>query len=209
MTIYPQQLDLPTPEEALPGRSESLPLPEKHFVNQHPLAPPFPEGLELALFGMGCFWGAERHFWQLKGFYLTTVGYAGGYTPHPTYEEVCSGLTGHAEVVQIVFDPQRLSYQELLNYFWQNHDPTQKMRQGSDVGTQYRSVIYTYSAAQKDAALHSKAKYQTLLTAAGYGEILTEILDAPVFYHAEAYHQQYLAKNPDGYCGVGGTGICF
>jgi peptide-methionine (S)-S-oxide reductase len=198
---------MPSPEEALTGRSTRMPVPERHFVNGHPLEPPFPEGLEMALFGLGCFWGAERTFWKLKGVYTTAVGYAGGVTPNPTYEEVCSGLTGHAEVVRIVFEPHVVSYEELLRVFWEAHDPTQGMRQGNDVGTQYRSAIYVYNEAQKAAALASRDAYQKALTEAGYGPIMTEIREAPEFYYAEAYHQQYLAKNPGGYCGLGGTGV--
>jgi peptide-methionine (S)-S-oxide reductase len=182
-------------------------VPERHFVNGNRLSPPFPEGLELALFGMGCFWGAEKKFWQADGVYSTSVGYAGGSTPNPTYEEVCSGLTGHAEVVRVVFDPNRTSYAEMLRIFWENHDPTQGMRQGNDVGTQYRSTIYWTSPAQRDLAVRSRESFQNQLTAAGYAEITTEIREAPEFYYAESYHQQYLAKNPHGYCGLGGTGV--
>jgi peptide-methionine (S)-S-oxide reductase len=184
-----------------------MPVPAKHFVLGTPLEPPFPDGLELALFGMGCFWGAERKFWEADGVYSTSVGYAAGPTPNPTYEEVCSGLTGHAEVVRVVFDPRRTGYAALLKVFWENHDPTQGMRQGNDVGTQYRSGIYVTSAAQHEAALASRDAYQARLGAAGFGAITTEILEAPEFYYAEAYHQQYLAKNPHGYCGIGGTGV--
>lgn len=198
---------LPKPESALPGRSEQMPVPDKHFVNGHPLQPPYPEGMELAMFGMGCFWGVERKFWQQPGVHTTAVGYAGGYTPNPTYHEVCTGMTGHNEVVQVVFDPQVISYEALLKVFWEGHDPTQGMRQGNDTGTQYRSGIYTYSDSQRQQAEASRAAYQQALTKAGYGEITTEIVDAPEFYYAEAYHQQYLAKNPGGYCGVGGTGV--
>lgn len=198
---------IPRPEEALPGRSEAMPVPARHFVNGHPLTPPFPDGLEFAIFGLGCFWGAEQKYWESRGVYSTAVGYAGGHTPNPTYREVCSGRTGHNEVVWAVFDPAVVSYEELLKIFWELHDPTQGMRQGGDVGTQYRSGIYTYTDAQKQAALTSRDAYQEALRAAGYGPITTEILDAPIFYYAEEYHQQFLAKNPGGYCGLGGTGI--
>jgi peptide-methionine (S)-S-oxide reductase len=184
-----------------------MPVPETHAVNGHRIVPPFPAGLEQAVFGMGCFWGAERKFWQAPGVYSTAVGYAGGYTPNPTYKEVCSGLTGHTEVVLVVFDPSVTSYAAMLALFWENHDPTQGMRQGNDVGTQYRSAVYATSPAQKQAAETSRAAYQERLAAAGYGRITTEITDAPPFYYAEDYHQQYLAKNPDGYCGIGGTGV--
>jgi peptide-methionine (S)-S-oxide reductase len=200
-------LTLPTRDEALPGRSERMPVPPKHFVNGHALVPPFPEGLEQALFGLGCFWGAERKFWQAPGVYTTAVGYAAGFTPNPTYEEVCSGRTGHAEVVRVVFDPKVTSYEALLKLFWESHDPTQGMRQGNDAGTQYRSGVYTYGEAQRRAAESSRAAYQQELTRAGHGAITTEIVEAPEFYYAEQYHQQYLAKNPDGYCGIGGTGV--
>jgi len=182
-------------------------LPSPHYVSGHPLTPPFPEGLELALFGLGCFWGAERKFWELSGVYTTAVGYAAGHTPNPIYREVCSGATGHAEVVLVVFDPQKIGYDELLRVFWESHDPTQGMRQGNDVGTQYRSAIYYYSDAQHRSADASKAAYAGVLARAGYGPVTTEILPAPEFYYAEEYHQQYLAKNPDGYCGLGGTGV--
>jgi peptide-methionine (S)-S-oxide reductase len=202
-----KKLDLPVPDEALPGRPEQMQVPGRHFVNGNPLEPPFPAGLEQAVFGMGCFWGAERKFWQADGVYTTAVGYAGGVTPNPTYEEVCSGLTGHTEVVLVVFDPARTNYGEMLRIFWENHDPTQGMRQGNDVGTQYRSAIYTCSDAQREAAETSRERYQQSLSAAGYGAITTEIADAPPFYYAEDYHQQYLAKVPNGYCGIGGTGV--
>ncbi len=182
-------------------------VPARHLVNGHPLEPPFPEEMEMAMFGMGCFWGAERRFWQLPGVYTTAVGYAGGYTPNPTYQEVCTGMTGHNEVVRVVFDPRTVSYGELLKVFWQAHDPTQGMRQGNDIGTQYRSGIYTYSDTQRQAALMSRDRFQAALTGAGYGVITTEIVDAPEFYYAEAYHQQYLARNAGGYCGLGGTGV--
>jgi peptide-methionine (S)-S-oxide reductase len=198
---------MPSPEEALPGRDATMPVPEIHFVNGKRITPPYPEGTELAMFGMGCFWGAERKFWEADGVYSTAVGYAGGYTPNPTYEEVCSARTGHNEVVRVVYDPKKTSYEQLLKIFWENHDPTQGMRQGNDVGTQYRSGIYTYSDEQADAAKASREMYQQVLDKAGYGEITTEIEPAPVFYFAEDYHQQYLAKNPGGYCGIGGTGL--
>jgi peptide-methionine (S)-S-oxide reductase len=206
---FGKKLTIPTPEEALPGRSEAMPVPERHFVNGHPLKPPFPEGMEMAMFGMGCFWGAERKFWQQEGVYSTAVGYAAGSTPNPTYREVCSGLTGHNEVVRVVYDPKVISYEALLQLFWESHDPTQGMRQGNDVGTQYRSGIYVYSDEQRQAAEVSRDAYQQALRKAGYGIITTEILDAPEFYYAEDYHQQYLAKNPGGYCGLGGTKVCF
>ncbi len=196
-----------SPSEALPGRAEKMPVPARHFVNGAPLEGPFPEGLQLATFGMGCFWGAERKFWEQDGVFSTAVGYAGGHTPNPTYREVCSGRTGHAEVVQVVFDPRRVSYDQLLRLFWENHDPTQGMRQGNDVGTQYRSAIYTHGDDQKKAAEASRDAYAQSLAAAGHGAITTEIAAAPPFYYAEDYHQQYLAKNPDGYCGIGGTGV--
>ena len=194
-------------EKALPGRSRAMPVPETHDVNGHSLTPPFPEGMETAVFGMGCFWGAERIFWRLPGVYTTAVGYAGGFTPNPTYEEVCSGLTGHAEVVLVVFDPAVISYEEVLKAFWEGHDPTQGMRQGNDVGTQYRSAIYTYGELQHKSAEATRDAFQDVLTKAGHGEITTEIREAPEFYYAEDYHQQYLAKNPNGYCGLGGTGL--
>jgi peptide-methionine (S)-S-oxide reductase len=198
---------MPTADEALPGRDREMPVPERHEVLGTPLRPPFPEGSELALFGLGCFWGAERVFWQAPGVISTSVGYAGGLTPNPTYEEVCSGRTGHNEVVRVVFDPAATSYDALLKLFWEGHDPTQGMRQGNDVGTQYRSGIYTYSDAQRAAAEASRDAYQRRLSEAGYGPISTEIADAPEFYYAEDYHQQYLAKVPNGYCGLGGTGV--
>ena len=182
-------------------------VPEVHYVNGHRIVAPFPDGLELAMFGLGCFWGAERKFWQLKGVYSTAVGYAAGHTPNPTYREVCTGMTGHTEAVLVVFDPKLVSYEDLLKTFWENHDPTQGMRQGNDVGTQYRSAIYTYSPEQHRAAEASRDAYQRRLAAAGYGPITTEIAEAPPFFYAEDYHQQYLAKNPDGYCGIGGTGV--
>jgi peptide-methionine (S)-S-oxide reductase len=198
---------IPSKKEALPGRSERMPVPDAHFVNAHRLAPPFPDGLSRALFAMGCFWGAERKFWQQPGVYTTAVGYAAGLTPNPTYREVCSGMTGHAEVVLVVFDPKVISYGELLKLFWENHDPTQGMRQGHDVGTQYRSGVYYFDDDQRRAAEQSRDAYQKQLAPAGYGPITTEILPAPEFYYAEDYHQQYLAKNPGGYCGIGGTGV--
>jgi peptide-methionine (S)-S-oxide reductase len=198
---------IPSAADALPGRAERMPVPDQHFVDHHPIAPPFPEGLERAIFAMGCFWGAERTFWTLPGVYTTAVGYAAGSTPNPTYREVCTGMTGHAEAVLLVFDPAKISYDELLKVFWENHDPTQGMRQGNDIGTQYRSGIYFFSEEQRRAAEHSRDQYQQQLDAAGYGRITTEILPAPEFYYAEDYHQQYLAKNPDGYCGLGGTGV--
>ena len=198
--------EMPRPDQALPGRSEPLPVAERHFVSGARLKPPF-EGMELALFGMGCFWGAERRFWQVPGVYSTAVGYAGGFTPNATYEEVCTGLTGHNEVVRVVFDPKLVSYDALLAVFWNEHDPTQGMRQGNDRGTQYRSGIYFYSEPQRVSAEASRDRYQASLTTAGRGRITTEIQPAPDFYYAETYHQQYLAKNPNGYCGLGGTGI--
>ncbi|MFF4194338.1 peptide-methionine (S)-S-oxide reductase MsrA [Nonomuraea sp. NPDC001831] len=195
------------PEDALPGRSEAMPVPPRHAVLDAPLAPPYPSGLEVADFGLGCFWGAERKFWQTPGVVTTAVGYQGGYTPNPTYEEVCSGLTGHTEAVRVVFDPAQVSYEELLKVFWENHDPTQGMRQGNDTGTQYRSAIYYHSPEQEKAAETSRAAYQQVLTQAGYGTITTEIAPAKPFYYAEDYHQQYLFKVPNGYCGIGGTGV--
>jgi peptide-methionine (S)-S-oxide reductase len=201
-------LRLPSAAEALPGRATPMPVPPRHFVNGHALVPPFPDGLELAQFGMGCFWGAERRFWQTAGVYSTAVGYAGGLTPNPTYEEVCSGRTGHAEVVLVVFDPNEVAYEALLKVFWEAHDPTQGMRQGNDVGTQYRSVIYTYGDAQAAAAEHSRERFAQALRDANLGPVTTEIASAPTFYYAEHYHQQYLAKVPNGYCGLGGTGVC-
>ncbi len=194
-------------EHALPGRAEKVAVPERHFVNGARLEPPFPEGTERALFALGCFWGAERKFWQMPGVVTTAVGYTGGFTPNPTYREVCSGLTGHAEAVLVVFDPRRASYEDLLRVFWESHDPTQGMRQGNDVGTQYRSAIYYFDDAQRAAAVRSRDAYQDGLRQAGYGEITTEIAPAGEFYYAEDYHQQYLAKNPEGYCGLGGTGV--
>ncbi len=204
-----KQVSMISPEQALPGRSEAMPVPATHHVNGHPLCPPYPKGMQMALFGLGCFWGAERTFWQLDGVYTTAVGYAAGYTPNPSYKEVCSGLTGHNEVVRVVFDPQRIPYEALLQRFWEMHDPTQGMRQGNDAGTQYRSGIYVYDAAQRQAAESSRMRYQQALSQAGRGEISTEILDAPTFYYAEDYHPQYLAKNPRGYCGLGGCGVSY
>ena len=194
-------------EEALPGRARPMPVPDAHFVNGRPMTPPYPDGLEVADFGLGCFWGAERCFWQAPGVWVTAVGYAGGFTPNPDYKEVCSGRTGHTEAVRVVFDPREISYAELLKIFWESHDPTQRMRQGGDVGTQYRSAIYTHGEAQQALAAASAAAYQEALSAAGRGDITTEICPAPEFYFAEDYHQQYLAKNPGGYCGLGGTGV--
>jgi peptide-methionine (S)-S-oxide reductase len=200
---------LPSRHEALPGRAEALKVPVRHFVNGNRMVPPFAANLELALFGLGCFWGAERRFWQTDGVCATAVGYAGGFTPNPTYEEVCTGRTGHVEVVRVIFDPSKVSYDDLLRVFWESHDPTQGMRQGNDVGSQYRSVVYATSAAQLTAAERSKAAYQSALALAGHGRITTDVGPAPEFYYAEEYHQQYLAKNPNGYCGVGGCGVAF
>ncbi|MGO4407432.1 peptide-methionine (S)-S-oxide reductase MsrA [Bosea sp. RAF48] len=203
-----KKTEMPTAAETLPGRPAAIPTAETHFVNGRALAGPYPEGTRKALFGLGCFWGAERKFWQSgEGIWVTAVGYAGGTTPNPTYEEACSGLTGHTEVVLVVYDPAKISYEDLLRIFWENHDPTQGMRQGGDIGTQYRSAIYTYDAEQKAAAERSRADYQKALAAKGYGPITTEIREAPTLYFAEDYHQQYLAKNPAGYCGLGGTGV--
>jgi peptide-methionine (S)-S-oxide reductase len=205
--INPYKLKMPSAEEALPGRSTRISVPPKHFVNGAPLEPPFPEGLEQAVFGLGCFWGAERKFWQTPGVYSTSVGYAGGYTPNPTYEEVCSGRTGHTEVVLVVYDPKQVSFETLLKVFWESHDPTQGMRQGNDVGTQYRSALYWYTEEQRTAAEASRSAYHKALKAAGHEDITTEMRQAPEFFYAEDYHQQYLAKNPNGYCGLGGTGV--
>ena len=202
-----KKTQMPTAEQALPGRTEVMAVPPRHAINGHKMTPPFPAGLERAIFGLGCFWGAERKFWQVPGVWTTAVGYAGGYTPNPTYQEVCSGRTGHAEVVLVVFDPAQLSYERLLQVFWESHDPTQGMRQGNDTGTQYRSAVYVTSEAQRLAALASRDAFQQALGAAGYGPITTEIAEAGTFYYAEEYHQQYLAKNPLGYCGLGGTGV--
>jgi len=207
MSLFRKSPTLPGPGEALPGRAAALPVPSQHAVNGHALKPPFPAGLQRAVFGMGCFWGAERLFWRLPGVYSTAVGYAGGQTPNPTYEEVCSGGTGHSEVVLVVFDPAAVSFESLLKTFWESHDPTQGMRQGNDIGTQYRSGIYWTTPAQRDAIMASKAAYEAALMAKGYGPITTEIAEAGPFYFAEAHHQQYLAKNPHGYCGLGGTGV--
>jgi peptide-methionine (S)-S-oxide reductase len=208
MFMFKKSLDMPTKGQALPGRPNPIPTATEHFVNRHPLKGPYPAGSETAIFGMGCFWGAERKFWELgDGVYVTVVGYAGGVTPNPLYEEVCSGRTGHNEVVLVVYDPRKITYDKLLKTFWENHDPTQGMRQGNDVGTQYRSGIYATTPAQKQAAEASKAMYAKALAAKRYGPITTEVLDAPEFYFAEDYHQQYLAKNPFGYCGLGGTGV--
>jgi len=207
MGFDPRKLQMPSAAQALPGRKERMPVPPKHFVLGTPLDGPWPDGLETALFGMGCFWGAEKQFWKTAGVFSTAVGYAGGFTPNPTYREVCSGLTGHNEVVRAVYDPARVGFGDLLKVFWENHDPTQGMRQGNDVGTQYRSGIYFFGEAQRAAAESSRVAYQRALHAAGHGAITTEILPAPEFYFAEEYHQQYLAKNPNGYCGLGGTGV--
>src|ERR1700747_3864305 len=207
MFLFTKPTQMVTADDALPGRDEAMPVPDRHEVLGTPLTPPFPEGLEQAVVGMGCFWGAERVFWRAPGVYTTQVGYAGGFTPNPTYEEVCSGRTGHTEGVLVVFDPARTTYEEMLRVFWENHDPTQGMRQGNDVGTQYRSGIYCFDAAQTKAAEASLAMFQAELAQAGYSEITTEIVDAPEFFYAEDYHQQYLAKNPNGYCGLGGTGV--
>ena len=208
MFLFKKSLEMPAPGKALPGRPRALQTASHHFVNGHPLKGPYPSGLATALFGMGCFWGAERKFWELgDGVYATAVGYAAGQTPNPTYEEVCTGRTGHNEVVLVVYDPAKISYEQLLKTFWENHDPTQGMRQGNDVGTQYRSGIYVYTPEQRKAAEASKAAFEKALKAKGYGAITTEVLDAPEFYFAEDYHQQYLAKNPMGYCGLGGVGV--
>lgn len=204
---FGKKLTLPTAEDALPGRSEVMPVPGSHFVNGHPLKAPYPDGMELAMFGLGCFWGAERRFWQQEGVYVTAVGYAAGVTPNPTYQEVCTGMTGHNEVVLVVFDPKVISYAELLKVFWESHNPTQGMQQGNDKGTQYRSGIYTYSEEQRKLAEASRDTYQEALSKAGHGEITTEIIEAPEFYFAEGYHQQYLAKNPNGYCGLSGMNV--
>jgi peptide-methionine (S)-S-oxide reductase len=206
-TLKRKPLPMPDASQALPGRAEAIPTATHHFVTGAPLKGPYPQGAEMALFGLGCFWGAERKFWTLPGVLVTAVGYAGGPTPNPTYEEVCSGRTGHTEAVLVVFDPKQVSYMDLLKVFFESHDPTQGMRQGNDVGTQYRSGIYYFSAAQRDAALAAKAAYGNALAAQGLGPITTEIVEAPPFYFAEDYHQQYLAKNPHGYCGLGGTGV--
>ena len=207
MWMFKRPATLPSPEQALPGRSTPIAATERHYVNGHPLTGPWPEGVRTAVFALGCFWGAERRFWETPGVYSTAVGYSGGFTPNPTYEEVCSGKTGHAEVVLVAYDPARVSYEELLRVFWEEHDPTQGMRQGNDRGTQYRSAIYVADDAQRRIAESSRAAYQQRLTAAGYGPITTEIREVGPFYYAETYHQEYLAKNPGGYCGVGGTGV--
>ncbi len=204
---FGKKASLLSPEQALPGRDRAMAVPDKHYVNGNPLKPPFPETMETAIFGLGCFWGAERKFWQQEGVFTTAVGYAAGYTPNPTYREVCTGMTGHNEVVLVVYDPQKISYEKLLKVFWESHNPTQGMRQGNDTGTQYRSGIYTYTEAQKQLAEASKVNYQQELAKASYPEITTEILNAPEFYYAEEYHQQYLGKHKDGYCGLGGTGV--
>ncbi|MCK5091304.1 MAG: peptide-methionine (S)-S-oxide reductase MsrA [Gammaproteobacteria bacterium] len=200
---------LPEQHDALPGRDEPMQVPYQHHVNRKPLQPPFPENMEMAMFGMGCFWGVERRFWEAAGVYSTAVGYAGGYTPNPTYQEVCSGMTGHNEVVRVLFDPLLVSYQDLLRIFWQEHNPTQGMRQGNDQGTQYRSGLYAYTPVQKSLAITSRKHFQDLLSESGHGTITTEIIDAPEFYYAEDYHQQYLAKNPTGYCGLEGMGVAY
>ena len=205
--MAPSKTALPSAKEALPGRSGAIAVPELHYVTKNRMVAPFPAGLETAMFGLGCFWGAERLFWKLPGVYSTQVGYAAGTTPNPTYQEVCSGMTGHTEVVRVVFDPKIISFEQLLKTFWESHDPTQGMRQGNDVGTQYRSGIYVYDEAQRKLAEASKAAYASALAAKGHGGITTEILDAPTFYYAEEYHQQYLQKNPGGYCGIGGKGV--
>ena len=209
MWFTKSKTEIPPPGAALPGRAAKMPVPEAHYVNGRRLEPPFPDGLEIATFGMGCFWGAERRFWERAGVWSTAAGYAGGHTPNPTYEEVCSGRTGHNEVVRVVFDPAAVDYEDLLRCFWEEHDPTQGMRQGNDVGAQYRSGIYCDSDAHREAALESRDVYQAALSAAGRGRITTEIREAPAFYYAEDYHQQYLAKNPWGYCGLGGCGVAF
>ena len=209
MWMQKNKTEMPRPEEALPGRPDAMPVENRHFVNGHPIKPPFPDRMQQAMFGMGCFWGAERRFWETGGVYTTAVGYAAGHTPNPTYDEVCTGLTGHNEVVLVIFDPAKVSYEHLLKLFWESHDPTQGMRQGNDVGTQYRSGIYFFSQEQRNAAATSLDHYQAGLSEKGLGPITTEILPAPPFYYAETYHQQYLAKNSNGYCGLGGTGVCF
>jgi peptide-methionine (S)-S-oxide reductase len=209
MELYTRRhAQMPSPAEALPGRAAPMPVPPRHHLLDAPLAPPWPAGMQQALFGLGCFWGAERRFWQQPGVFTTAVGYAGGHTPNPTYEEVCSGRTGHNEVVLVVFDPSVISYEALLKVFWESHNPTQGMRQGNDIGTQYRSGIYCFDDEQRQQAEASRERFQRALAAAGQGEITTEIVEAPAFYFAEGYHQQYLAKNPGGYCGLGGTGVC-
>ncbi len=209
MGLLANKLELPTAEVALPGRTEKMPVPESHFVNGNSMIPPYPTGTETAMFGLGCFWGAEKRFWQHTGVHVTAVGYAGGLTPNATYEEVCTGLTGHNEVVLVVFDPKQITYQGLLERFWENHNPTQGMGQGNDIGTQYRSGIYTFSEEQFEQAEASRKVFQEKLTAQGFDVITTEVIPAPNFYYAEHYHQQYLAKVPNGYCGLGGTGVCY
>jgi len=204
-----KKTEMPVASEALPGRQERMPVDNQHFINKTPIQEPFPEGMEMAMFGLGCFWGAERIFWQADGVYSTAVGYAGGFTQNPTYEDLCTGKTGHNEVVRVIYDPENISYESLLKIFWESHNPTQGMRQGNDTGTQYRSGIYTYGDEQLDVAKKSLSKYQQALVEAGHGTITTEILSAPEFYYAEEYHQQYLAKNPGGYCGLGGLGTCY
>ncbi|QKX18427.1 peptide-methionine (S)-S-oxide reductase MsrA [Microbulbifer sp. YPW1] len=206
--MHYDKTQIPAADEALPGRAEAMPISGKHFVSGHSMVAPFPEGMQQAVFGMGCFWGAERLFWEIDGVYVTAVGYAGGHTPNPNYQEVCSGGTGHAEVVLVVFDPAKVSFEELLRHFWEEHDPTQGMRQGNDLGTQYRSCIYTYGEAQLAEAQASERAFQQALAEKGFGAITTEIQPAPTFYYAEEDHQQYLAKNPGGYCGLAGTGAC-
>lgn len=209
MGLFSKKLDMPNTDTALPGRSEAMPVPETHYVNGNPMTGPWPDHLEQAMFGMGCFWGAERRFWEQEGVFVTAAGYAGGYTPNPTYEEVCTGQTGHNEVVLVVFDPAIISFEALLKLFWESHNPTQGMRQGNDVGTQYRSGVYTFSDAQQAAALSSQKVFQENLEAEGFPAITTEVIPATDFYYAEHYHQQYLAKVPNGYCGLGGTGVCY
>ena len=209
MGLFTKKLEMPNSDTALPGRAEEMPVPETHFVNGNPMKGPFPAHLEQAMFGMGCFWGAERRFWEREGVFVTAAGYAAGITPNPSYEEVCSGMTGHNEVVLVVFDPSIVSYQDLLEVFWDSHDPTQGMRQGNDIGTQYRSGIYTYSSEQQSLAEASLEVFQAKLAEKGYPTITTEVIGAPDFYYAEHYHQQYLAKVPNGYCGLGGTGVCY
>ena len=204
-----KKTEMPVASEALPGRQERMPVDNQHFINKTPIQEPFPEGMAMAMFGLGCFWGAEKEFWQVDGVYTTAVGYAGGYTPNPTYQELCTGMTGHNEVVRVVYDLEKVSYETLLKIFWESHDPTQGMRQGNDTGTQYRSGIYTYGNEQMEMAKASAVRYQEALVKAGHGTITTEIVAAPEFYYAEDHHQQYLAKNPAGYCGLGGVGICF
>ncbi len=208
MWMQKKRTEMPGPNDALPGRDTAMPVENRHFVSGHPIQPPFPDGMQQAMFGLGCFWGAERRFWQQPGVYTTAVGYAGGYTPNPTYDEVCTGLTGHNEVVLVVYDPSTVDYRQLLKVFWESHDPTQGMRQGNDVGTQYRSGIYVFSEEQLNQAKETLAEFQQALNSRNIGAITTEIIEAPTFYYAETYHQQYLAKNPHGYCGLGGTGIC-